>query len=196
MTDGPLFFGEAMKFSHCIRVAAIASVFGVAGTAFAADAGVSTAQAQTGPSPGGSVQNYVPPGPASVGGTERVDNSNGVPLSEPARVYAQQHGGHLPPTVVVDHAGRAWDVVGAEPADAGNANSSTVIFLRPHGEGEVAVVPGGETVYTVPDDADDVTVMRVLPDGTLYDMDVVPPEGPGGMQSTPGYMGPGSDKGQ
>ena len=124
-----------MKVSQWMQVAALVSTFGIAGSAVAADAGTSTAQMQNGgPSPGGSVQGYIPPGPASVGGTERVDNSNGVPLNDAARTYAQENGGHLPPTVIIDAEGNAWDVVGVEPSDANDADSTQMIFLRPHGE--------------------------------------------------------------
>lgn len=183
-----------MRIRQWMQLAAIVSAFG-AGTAVAADAGISTAQMQNGgPSPGGSVQGYVPPGPAAVGGTQRVDNSNGVPLSEPARSYAQEHGGHLPPTVVIDADGNAWDVVDVAPANAADQDSPQVIFLRPHGESDAAVAPDDdETVSVVPEE--DGAIIRFLPDDAEL-ITPVPPSGPGGMQSTPGYMGPGSDKGQ
>jgi len=174
-----------MKVTRCVQVAAMVSAFGLAGSAIAADAATSTAQMQNGgPSPGGSVQGYVPPGPASVGGTERVDNSNGVPLTEPERTYAQENGGHLPPTVVIDAEGNAWDVVGVEPSDANDADSPQIVFLRPHGERAVVVSPDNrETLYVTPD-----------VDGSIL---LLPGDAnPGGMQSTPGSMGPGSDKGQ
>jgi hypothetical protein len=183
-----------MKVSQWMQLAALVSTFGLAGSAVAADAGTSTAQMQNGgPSPGGSVQGYIPPGPASVGGTERVDNSSGVPLTDAQRTYAQENGGHLPPTVVVDAEGNAWDVVEVEPSDANDVDSTQTIFLRPHGERAVVVAPNDdETVYLAPEDG---PTIDLLP-GDAYTLRAVPPNGPGGMQATPGYMGPGSDKGQ
>src|SRR5690348_13071468 len=83
------------------QLAAIAASMGIAGSAFAADAGTTTSQVQTSPSAAGSVQGYVPDGAPSVGGSERIDNSNPVPLDAWAREYAQTHGGHLPPVVYV-----------------------------------------------------------------------------------------------
>lgn len=172
-----------MKISHGLQLAAIVSTLGLASSALAADAATSTAQMQSGgPSPGGSVQGYIPPGPASVGGTERVDNSNSVPLTNAERIYAQENGGHLPPTVVVDAEGNAWDVVGVEPSDANDADSTHMIFLRPHRVRTIVVAPDDNpTVYLAPDE-----------DRTTYSL----PSGPGGMQATPDDMGPDNDKGQ
>lgn len=68
-----------------------------------------------------------------------------------------------------------------------------MIFLRPHGERAVAVVPNdNEIVHLAPDE--DRTI-HLLP-GNADTLHAVPRSGPGGMQATPGYMGPGSDKGQ
>jgi hypothetical protein len=174
-----------MKLNRWIQVAAVTSTFALAGSAIAADASISTAQMQNGGlSPGGSVQGYIPPGPASVGGTERIDNSNGVPLTEPARNYAQENGGHLPPTVIVDAEGNTWDVVGVEPSDANDEDSAQIIFLRP---------PGARAGVVAPDDDETVDV---APDAG-GSVDLLPEDAaPGGMQATPGAMGPRSDKGQ
>jgi len=183
-----------MKVSQWMQLAAVVSAFGIAGSAVAADAATSTAQMQNGgPSPGGSVQGYIPSGPASVGGTERFDNSNGVPLTDAERTYAQENGGHLPPTVIIDAEGNAWDVVGVEPSDANDGDSPQMIFLRPHGERTVVVAPNDNAMrYIAPNE--DRTVY-LLP-GDADALHALPPSGPGGMQATPGYMGPGSDKGQ
>jgi hypothetical protein len=184
-----------MKASRWMQLAALVSTFGLAGSAVAADAATSTAQMQNGgPSPGGSVQGYIPPGPASVGGTERVDNSNGVPLTDPARTYAQENGGHLPPTVIVDAEGNAWDVVGVEPSDASDADSTQLIFLRPHGERAAVVTPDNDrTVYAAPDSNE---TLYVAPDADRTMHWLPNDENPGGTQAMPGYMGPASDKGQ
>lgn len=184
-----------MKAKHWMQIAAMASAVGFVGSASAADAGISLSQMQNGgPSPAGSVQGVVPPGPASVGGTERVDNSNGIPLTEGARTYAQQHGGHLPPAVLVDGEGNAWDVVGVEAYDQAATDSPQVILLRPHGDLMTLVAPdGSETVYVEPNGD---RVIYLLPDNDAATIDAAP-QGASGMKPSPsGYMGENSDKGQ
>jgi hypothetical protein len=189
---------HTMKTRHWMQLAAIASAIGIAGSAVAADAGMSTSQMQNGgPSPAGSVQGAVPPNAAAVGGTERFDNSNGIPLSDAARAYAQRNGGNLPPVVVMDRDGTAWDVAGVEPYDHTTANSPQVILLRPHGQAATAIVApdGTETVYVQPN-GDRVVYLAPNNDPTAHRMDMAPP-GAGGLQpSPPGYMGENSDKGQ
>ena len=190
-----------MKISHWMQLAALASGMGIAASAGAADAGISTSQMQNGgPSPGGSVQSVVPPGPASVGGTERVDNSNGVPLSEAGRAYAQQHGGNQPPVVVMDNEGNAWDVVGVEAYDSTAQNSPQVILLRPHGQVEAFIAPdASETVYVEPN-GDRVVYIKPGHDTSSMNtgsaMDSVPPGACGMRASPPCYMVENSDKGQ
>jgi hypothetical protein len=178
-----------MAIRHWMQVAGVAAALGLAGPALAAEAGATTAQMQNGPSPAGSVQQALPPGPASVGGSERIDNSNGVPLSDAARVYASENGGQLPPAVIVDDAGRAWDVVGFEPATGDDAHA---LLLRPHGGADVIVVtPGSEgTTYVEPDGT---RVIYLVPEAMLED-DAA--SAGGGMQATPGADGPDSPKGQ
>jgi len=73
-----------MKTRQLIYIGALASAACVTGSAFAADAGVTTTQIQNGPSTTAPVQNRVSPDARSVGGSERMDNTNGVP----ARTYA------------------------------------------------------------------------------------------------------------
>jgi hypothetical protein len=176
----------------------MASAIGFVGSAAAADAGMSTSQMQNGgPSPAGSVQGVVPPSAPSVGGTERVDNSNGIPLSDAARVYAQRNGGNLPPVVVLDQQGNAWDVVGVEAYDETAQNSPQVILLRPHARAATTVVvpDSSETVYVQPN-GDRVVYLFPNNDASIDMMGVAPP-GAGGLQSSPpGYMGENNDKGQ
>jgi hypothetical protein len=186
--------GEAMKTRHWMQIAALASALGLAGSAVAADAGATTAQMQTGPSPGGSVQQAIPPGPASVGGSERIDNSNGVPLHDWARTYAQEHGGHLPPAVVIDEAGQSWDEVGVESGQANDQDAPRVIMLRPHGERIVVLSPDNDRVVYV--EPDGTRVLYLTPEDQAIPEDEIPPPSAGGMQATPGYDGPGSAKGQ
>jgi hypothetical protein len=188
---------RTMKARHWMQIAAVASAVGFAGSAAAADAGTSTSQMQNGgPSPGGSVQGAMPPGPSSVGGTERIDNSNGVPLSDAARIYAQRNGGNSPPVVVMDNDGNAWDVVGVEAYDATTQNSPQVILLRPHARAAAVVAPdGSETVYVQPN-GDRIVYLFPENDASVNMMNVAP-QGASGLQSSPpGYMGENSDKGQ
>jgi hypothetical protein len=188
---------HTMKVRHWMQLAAMASAIGFAGSAGAADAGMSTSQMQNGgPSPAGSVQSAVPPNAAAVGGTERVDNSNGIPLSDAARAYAQRNGGNLPPVVVMDRNGTAWDVVGVEPYDT-TPNAPQVILLRPHGRVATAIVvpDGSETVYVQPN-GDRVVYLAPSDDTSARMMDRAPPGASGFQLSPPSYMGENSDKGQ
>lgn len=183
-----------MNARHWMRLAAMTSALGFAGSAIAADAGMTTAQMQNGPSPGGSVQQVVPPGPDAVGGSERIDNTNGVPLSDWARTYAQEHGGHLPPAIAIDEAGRPWSVVGVESSQTDDEDAPRVILLRPQGERIVVLSPGDDrTVYIEPDGT---RVLYLTPQDEAMPGDEIPPPSPGGMQATPGYDGPGNAKGQ
>ena len=68
-----------MKTRHLFCIGAFASAV-CAGGAFAADASVTTTQIQNGPSTT-TAQNRVAPGARSVGGSERMDNTNGGPAS-------------------------------------------------------------------------------------------------------------------
>lgn len=73
-----------MKTRQLIYIGAFASAACVTGGAFAADAGVTTTQIQNGPSM--TAQNRMAPGARSVGGSERMDNTNGGPASAYAPV--------------------------------------------------------------------------------------------------------------
>ena len=68
-----------MKTRHLLCIGALASAACVTGSAFAADASVTTTQIQNGPSTTAPVQNRMSPDARSVGGSERMDNTNGVP---------------------------------------------------------------------------------------------------------------------
>ena len=68
-----------MKTRHLLCIGALASAACVTGSAFAADASVTTTQIQNGPSTTAPVQNRMSPDARSVGGSERMDNTNGGP---------------------------------------------------------------------------------------------------------------------
>lgn len=158
------------------------------GNAFAADAGTATAQMQGVMSPGGSIQGAIPAGPQSVGGTERFDNSNGVPLEGALREYAQEHGGHLP-VVFVDENGARWRVVRVEEEPGTVTTETRIVYLTPDVERTIAVAPAeGRVTYLDPGEAQ---VIYLVPDD-----DALVAPGPGGMQATPGEDGPASPKGE
>ena len=73
-----------MKTRYLLCMGAIASATCVTGSAFAADASGTTTQIQNGPST--TAQNRMAPGPRSIGGSERMDNTNGGPASAYAPV--------------------------------------------------------------------------------------------------------------
>ena len=174
-----------MYARHWWQLAAIAASMGIAGSVFAADAGTTTSQAQTSPSAAGSVQGYLPEGPPSVGGSERIDNSNPVPLDAWAREYAQLHGGRLPPVVYVvpNEAHTVYYIPEHAPATYVSPDSSVTTFVVPR---------DAPLTYTIPGDA---RVIYVLPGGISINDDTAVP-GPGGMQVTPGADGPSSPKGE
>jgi hypothetical protein len=185
-----------MKTGNWIRMAAIASCAAMAAPAVAADAGTTTSQAQTIPSAAGSVQGYVPYGPASVGGSERIDNSNAVPLDAWEREYAQTHGGNLPRVRVVE---RAADGALVSSPRYVTPEEARVIYLAPEDARAIHAAPEQPAVvYIAPSDA------RVVYDGPgksrvvyrwVTDPDLV--NSPGGdMQATPGANGPASPKAQ
>ena len=161
-----------MGARHWLRLAAATSTIALAGGALAADAGTTTSQMQTSPSAAGSVQGYVPPGPASVGGSERMDNSNAVPVDEWAREYAATHGGRVTRDEYLGYVGRRWDAI-----DVGRRG-----YLTPEEARVIYVVPeNAHVIYIVPHETP--------PSDVFVD-------GPGGMQATPGANGPASPKGE
>jgi hypothetical protein len=170
-----------------LRVAAMSCATFLAGGALAADASTSLSQMQSGPSPGGSIQGAIDAGPQSVGGTERFDNSNGVPLTGALREYAQEHGGRLP-VVFVDEDGTRWRIVHIEAEPAAVNRQARIVYLTPDVERTIAVAPAeGQVIYLEPGGAQ---VIYVVPD----DEDALVAPGPGGMQATPGEDGPNSPK--
>ena len=190
-----------MKTSRWMGVAAIASCVGVAGTAVAADAGTTTSQMQTNPSAAGSVQGYVPYGPATVGGSERIDNSNAVPLNEWQREYAQTHNGRLPRAILVDRFGDASDrVVGRRYVTPDEAR---VIYIAPEDARALYLAPEEpRVIYIAPSDARVVyeapagsRVIYRMRGGWVPESELIASPG-GGMQATPGANGPASPKGQ
>ena len=156
-----------MRARQWMQLAAIASSLGFAGAAIAADAGMTTAQMQNGMARAGSVEGAILPGPEAVGGSERIDNTNDMPVGEsrmthdePGAVHDSSRGIYLIPgdadaIILTPDAGRVLDVAPDEPQE----------------------------LYRLPEDRD------VLSDAT-------PPPSAGGMQATPGYAGPGSAKAQ
>jgi len=98
-----------------IQLGAIASSLGFAGATLAADAGLTTWQLQNGMSPAGSVQDAVPAGAESVGGSERSDNTNAVPVEAGAAGYLQDTSPAPHEPVIAPDAGRALDVAPDEP---------------------------------------------------------------------------------
>jgi hypothetical protein len=185
-----------MKTRNWIRIAVIASHAAVAGPAVAADAGTTTSQAQTNPSAAGSVQGYMPYGPATVGGSERIDNSNAVPLDAWERDYAQTHGGNLPRVMVVER--RAEGSVVSSPRYV-TPEEARVIYIAPEDARAIYVAPEQPAVvYIAPSDA---RIVYGVPGESrivyrwVTDPDLV--NSPGGdMQATPGANGPASPKGQ
>ena len=178
-----------MNIRQQLGVAAITCATLLAGNAFAADAATATAQMQGVTSPGGSVQGAIGAGPQSVGGTERFDNSNGVPLGGALREYAQEHGGHLP-VVFVDDNGARWRIVRVEEAPGAVTTETRIVYLTPETERTIAVAPvEGQANYLEPGEAQ---VIYLVPD----DEDAYVAPGPGGMQATPGLDGPDSPKGE
>ena len=185
-----------MKTNDWIRIAAIASCAAMAGSAVAADAGTTTSQGQTAPSAAGSVQGYVPYGPASVGGSERIDNSNAVPLDGWEREYAQTHGGNLPRVMVLE---RAADGAVVAPPRYVTPEEARVIYIAPEDARAIHVAPGQPSVvYIAPSNARVVYGVPGEPRVVyrwVQDPDLV--NSPGGdMQATPGANGPASPKGQ
>jgi hypothetical protein len=158
-----------------MQLAAVAAAI-VAGPAIAADAGTTTSQMQTTPSAAGSVQGYIPPGASSVGGSERIDNSNPVPLDTWMQNYAAEHGGHLPRMIYIDQMGHTWDVVDAQRRGHLIPEDARVVYLTPGDTQVIYVVPGAARVIYLPQDT--------------------APPGPGGLQATPGANGPSSPKGE
>lgn len=156
-----------MRARQWMQLAAIASALGLAGTAVAADAGTTTAQLQNGMSAGASVAGAVAPGPESVGGSERIDNTNDVPLDQSRVIFEEPPG-------VYDHPRVIYLLPGDQDAIVVTPDAGTVLDVTPHEPQEL---------YRLPEDRDVLT-------------DANPPPSAGGMQATPGYVGPGSAKGQ
>ena len=178
-----------MNTRQMLGVAAMTCATLLAGNALAADAGTATAQMQGVTSPGGSIQGTIGAGPQSVGGTERFDNSNGVPLEGALREYAQEHGGHLP-VVFVDENGARWRIVRVEEEPDADSAQARIVYLTPDVERAIAVAPvEGRVIYLEPGEAQ---VIYLAPD----DEDAFVAPGPGGMQATPGLDGPDSPKGE
>jgi hypothetical protein len=172
-----------------LGVAAMACATLLAGNALAADAGTATAHMQGVTSPGGSIQGSIVAGPQSVGGTERFDNSNGVPLEGALREYAQEHGGHLP-VVFVDENGARWRIVRVEEEPGAVGTQTRIVYLAPDVERTIAVAPAeSRVIYLEPGEAQ---VIYLVPG----DEDAYVAPGPGGMQATPGEDGPDSPKGE
>jgi hypothetical protein len=157
---------------------------------------------QTGPSAAGSVQGHVPYGPVTVGGSERVDNSNAVPLDSWMQEYAATHGGRLPRAVLVDRFERPSDRVIVEHYRYVTPDEARVIYIAPEDaravyrapeEPRVIYVAPPETgvTYVVPGESRVIYRMR---GAWVPESDFVLP--PGGMQATPGADGPASPKGE
>ena len=106
-----------MRARKWTQLAAIASSVGFAGAALAADAGVTTSQMQNGMSTAGSVQDAFPAGPESVGGSERIDNTNDVPFDARAGGYPQDVYPAPRERATTPDAGRALDIVPDEPEE-------------------------------------------------------------------------------
>ena len=156
-----------MRARQWMQLAAIASSLGFAGGALAADAGMTTAQMQNGMSPAGSVEGAVPPGPEAVGGSERIDNTNDMPLGAPRMIYDEPGVGY---------------------------EQSRVIYLIPGDADAITLTPDAGTVLDVaPDEPEE---LYRLPEDRDVLSDATPPPSAGGMQATPGYTGPGSAKAQ
>jgi len=75
---------NSMKTRQWLGIGAFASAALITGSALAAGASVTTTQMQNGPSTMAPAPNRVSPDPRSIGGSERIDNTNGVPASKNA----------------------------------------------------------------------------------------------------------------
>ena len=106
-----------MRARKWMQLAAIASSVGFAGAASAADAAVTTGQMQNGMSTARSVQGAVSAGPESVGGSERIDNTNDLPFDAGARGYLQDVYPAPRERVTTPDAGRALDIVPDAPEE-------------------------------------------------------------------------------
>jgi hypothetical protein len=156
----------SMSVRQWMQLAAIASSLGFAGAALGADAGMTLTQMQNGASPAGSAEGAIAPGAESVGGSERIDNTNHVPLAD------------------------AWMIDG----EAGILyDSSRVIYVLPGDAGAAREPDAGQVLDVAPDEP--LELYRLPQDRDMLS-DATPPPSASGMQATPGYVRPGSAKAQ
>lgn len=140
---------------NLLRLALLSSSAFLACNVMAADAGTTTTQMQTAPAPAGSTDNPLMPGPQSVGGSERMDNTNAAPLDAWIDDYAAAHQGRIDREVLLDQMGHRWDAIDAQRRG-----------------------------YLTPEEARGIYLPRQTVRPARSGSDVAP-----------GYMGPGSTKG-
>jgi hypothetical protein len=104
-----------MRARHWMQIAALASAIGASGTALAADAGSTVKQMQQNPSPNaGASQGAMSAAPNSVGGSERMDNSNPAGFDAWMRDYATSHNGRITRDEYMRQMGQRWDAIDAQ----------------------------------------------------------------------------------
>ena len=105
-----------MSARRWMQIAAVASAMGSTGTAMAADAAHTVGQGQTNPNAAVETpQGDTVTAPQSVGGSERMDNTNpAAPLDTWMSDYAAAHNGRITRDEFLNQMGQRWDAADAQ----------------------------------------------------------------------------------
>jgi len=105
-----------MRARHWMQIAAVASALGLTGAAMGADAGHTVGQTQNNPNPAVETpQGSTVTAPQSVGGSERMDNTNpAAPLDAWMRDYAATHNGRITREEYLNQMEQRWNAADAQ----------------------------------------------------------------------------------
>jgi hypothetical protein len=133
-----------MMNRYLLPLAAMTSAAFLTGSALAADAGHTVGQMQNNPNPAVTApQGNTVDAPQSVGGSQRMDNTNAAanPLDAWMSDYAAAHNGRITREEFLDQMGNRWDAVDTQRQGYLTPDEARDIFTAHPGEAAGATPP-------------------------------------------------------